>query len=60
MLDDITFCVTPCEEKCCRRNLRYNKPNKKYISMCDFDKTNSDIFHKYCEHKLLTNKRRIK
>lgn len=54
MLDDITFCVTPCEEKCCRRNLRYNKPNKKYISMCDFDKTNSDIFHKYCEHKLLT------
>lgn len=44
---DKSYCSTPCDQKDCERNLRFNKPQGKYYSVTTFDDT-----HKYHENCL--------
>lgn len=48
---DISYCVTPCEQADCKRNLRYWDPPTTVCSMTSFDSDNPDTTHKNCEWK---------
>lgn len=49
---DKSYCATLCEQKDCKRNLRYNKPETQYYSVTTFDDSNPDKSHKSCEWKI--------
>ena len=50
---DTSYCSTPCEQKNCVRNIKYNKPTEKYYSVTTFDDDNPDPKHISCIWKLL-------
>ena len=49
---DKSYCSTPCDQKNCERNLKYNKPKTRYYSVTTFDEDNSDKSHKNCKWKI--------
>lgn len=51
---DITYCVTPCEQKNCKRNLKYWEPPTAYCSMSCFDDKNEDTMHATCDSQWLS------
>lgn len=58
--EDITYCLTQCEQKRCKRNLKYWEPPTNYCSMAMFDKKNDDILHNDCEDKWLELEEEVK
>lgn len=50
---DITYCMTPCEQKRCKRNSKYWEAPTMYCSMSYFDKDNEDIMHATCDSQWL-------
>lgn len=47
-MNDMSYCSTPCEQKRCARNLKYNQPPDKYYSVTTFDDSNPDPKHNEC------------
>lgn len=52
LLNDESYCVTPCEQRDCERNIKYNPPTTDLCWMTTFDDSNEDKTHESCQWKI--------
>lgn len=52
MNEDMSYCATPCDQKDCKRNLKYHKPKSEYYSVTYFDGPGIENTHKKCKWKI--------